>query len=58
METRTWHALDHLCEAIRTMADIYYLHAELFESVHNRFKKAYCLSSKRAGGVMKRAINK
>lgn len=58
MVTQKWHALDHICDAIRDIDDITDLHAGRFESVHKRFAKAFCFSSKMARGVMSKVIDK
>lgn len=47
MPRQKWNALDQLCDTIRDMGEITYLHAGLFQSPHKRFKEAYSVSPKR-----------
>lgn len=56
--THKWHALDHICEDLQEMGDMAKLHAGLFASSHQDFKKDYSFSSKRARTVMMEAIKK
>lgn len=46
VRSRNWHALDHVCDAIKKVCDHVYLHTGLFEISHKRFKGAYCLKFK------------
>lgn len=37
MASQQWHALDHICDAIRELGDVTYLHAVVFRNSHKRF---------------------
>lgn len=58
MGTQQWHALDHLCDAVREVGDLVYLHAGLSESSHKNIRAAHCLIFKRGRWVMRGFIEK
>lgn len=58
MQTQKWHALDHVCSAIRGKGDMAYLHAGLFESFHKHSKRSYVLSSQRSRNVLNKVLEK